>query len=227
MEKPVARDTIVLNHLPTSPHFNKLYKTAKPILKPQPGYNYIYRSIAAVLNTRMSMEMYWCADRLMENRHDHDGSGFVFMDEMNLLVCPVILPVSEEHLTQLKEQKIGNCFRISGMEKISCNMNFELPDGEYLVEFYFIEPWLGIGGGIDASGMRLFDVAINGKTIWNDLDIWKEAGTNTAFKKTVNVQSTRRQAEIFRFPKVNAGQALISAIAIASMEKEYLYRIQQ
>ena len=40
-------------------------------------------------------------------------------------------------------------------------MNFDFPDGEYLVELYFIEPWLGIGGGMNAKGMRLFDVAIN------------------------------------------------------------------
>ena len=59
-----------------------------------------------------------------------------------------------------------------------------MPDGEYLVELYFIEPWLGIGGGMKASGMRLFDVAINGKTVLNDLDIWNEAGTNAALKKS-------------------------------------------
>jgi beta-galactosidase len=41
--KAVARDTIVLNHLPQSPNFNKLYSNAKNITKPQTGYNYIYR----------------------------------------------------------------------------------------------------------------------------------------------------------------------------------------
>ena len=39
---------------------------------------------------------------------------------------------------------------------------FPLPDGEYLVELYFIEPWLGIGGGMDCTGMRLFDVILMG-----------------------------------------------------------------
>src|SRR5436190_2608698 len=38
-----ARDTIILNHLPSAPGFNKLYKTVRPILKPQPNYTYIYR----------------------------------------------------------------------------------------------------------------------------------------------------------------------------------------
>jgi hypothetical protein len=41
--KAVAKDTIVLNHLPQSPNFKKLYAGAKPITKPQTGYNYVYR----------------------------------------------------------------------------------------------------------------------------------------------------------------------------------------
>ena len=39
----VARDTIVLFHLPTAPNFNKLYHHVKSVTKPQSGYNYIYR----------------------------------------------------------------------------------------------------------------------------------------------------------------------------------------
>ena len=49
---------------------------------------------------------------------------------------------------------------------------------------------VGIGGGMNAKAMRLFDVAINGKIVLNDLDIWSEAGTNTALKKTVKVKIT-------------------------------------
>src|SRR5438128_10846553 len=41
--KEVAKDYVVLHHLPNAPHFNDLLKDAKPILLPQPGYNYIYR----------------------------------------------------------------------------------------------------------------------------------------------------------------------------------------
>jgi hypothetical protein len=47
------------------------------------------------------------------------------------------------------------------------------------------------GGGINATGMRLFDVAINGKTVADDLDIWKAAGTNAAYKKMVQAKAVK------------------------------------
>jgi len=69
-----------------------------------------------------------------------------------------------------------------------------------------------------AGGMRLFDVAINGKTVINDLDTWKEAGTNSALKKTVKARIAGGKM-IISFPESKAGEALISAIAIASLKK--------
>jgi hypothetical protein len=83
---------------------------------------------------------------------------------------------------------------------------------------YFNEPWLGTGGGLDATGFRLFDVAVNGKTYLKNLDIWKEAGHDQALKKTLKVKVTGGKLNV-SFPKVLSGQALISAIAIASTDK--------
>ena len=90
--------------------------------------------------------------------------------------------------------------------------------GNIWLNLYFIEPWLGIGGGMNAKGMRLFDVAINGKIVLKDLDIWSEAGTNTVLKKTVKVKTTGGKM-IISFPETKVGQAVISAIAIASIDK--------
>jgi beta-galactosidase len=104
-----------------------------------------------------------------------------------------------------------------GKEKLK--YEFNVPDGEYLVELYFIEPWLGVGGIMNAKGMRLFDVAINGKTVLDDLDIWHEAGTNAALKKTVKAKITGGKM-IISFPESKVGQAVISAIAIASLNQK-------
>ena len=41
--KAVAEDVIVLNNLPESPNFDKLYEGAKSLLKGAPGYHYLYR----------------------------------------------------------------------------------------------------------------------------------------------------------------------------------------
>ena len=104
------------------------------------------------------------------------------------------------------------------MVEISLKYEFPVADGEYLVELYFIEPWLGTGGGLDATGSRLFDVAINNKTVLNDVDIWKEVGHDAALKKTIKATVKGGMLTI-SFPRVAAGQAVISAIAIASLNK--------
>jgi hypothetical protein len=87
-----------------------------------------------------------------------------------------------------------------------------------LVELYFTEPWFGRGGGIDCEGWRLFDVAVNDKVVLKDEDIWKEAGYSTALKKTVKV-TVKGGLLTISFPHVASGQAVISAIAIASLDK--------
>ncbi len=46
----------------------------------------------------------------------------------------------------------------------------------------FLSSYAGIGGGIDANGMRLFDVAIRQNDL-KDIDIWKEAGTTSHLRK--------------------------------------------
>ena len=68
---------------------------------------------------------------------------------------------------------------------------------------------------MDASGWRLFDVAINSKTVLKDLDIWKESGHDGALKKTARTKIAGGQL-VISFPGIKSGQALISAIAIAS-----------
>lgn len=92
-----------------------------------------------------------------------------------------------------------------------------LPNGKYQVEFYFAEPWWG-NGGIDATGYRIFDVAVNGKTVIKDLDIFKETGCQTALKKIVEVEVRDSLLQI-SFPQVKAGQAVISAIAVFAEKK--------
>jgi beta-galactosidase len=114
-----------------------------------------------------------------------------------------------------KDWKLFQTFRY-GREKL--HYDFPVPDGEYLVELYFIEPWFGRGGGINCKGWRLFDVAVNDKVVLKDEDIWKEAGYSTALKKTVKVTVKGGLLSI-SFPRVASGQAVISAIAIASLNK--------
>jgi len=91
-------------------------------------------------------------------------------------------------------------------------------DGDYRVELYLTEPWYGRGGGMDCAGWRLFDIALNGRTVAKDVDIWKESGYSGALKKVFYVHVVGGKLTI-SFPRVAAGQAVISAIAVATKGK--------
>jgi beta-galactosidase len=205
--KAVARDTIVLHHLPQSLNFKQLYANAKPLTKPTVDYNYIYRINCGGPEYKDENGNAWKADK-----------GFATSWTTDFPEVPINFASQRRTFNPIKgtnDWKLFQDFRY-GKDKLS--YEFALHDGEYLVELYFIEPWLGIGGGINATGMRLFDVAINDKTVLNDLDIWKEVGTNAALKKTVKAKISGGKM-IISFPESKSGQAIISAIAIASINK--------
>jgi len=102
--------------------------------------------------------------------------------------------------------------------------DFPVADGDYRIELYFMEPWHGRGGGEptagrmavnDYEGLRIFDVAVNGETLVDDLDPWAEAGYCGAMKRVVSARAKDGRLRV-SFPEVKAGQAVICGIAIAS-----------
>ncbi len=214
---PVARDTIVLNHLKQSPNFGKLYTGENDLVKPQSGYNYIYRYNCGGPAYTDQYSNYWLSDRafsgLDSSRTPRSYSWANGFDDIRSFFASQRRTFSAIRGTN--DWKLFQSFRYG---KNELSFHFPVEDGEYAVELYFIEPWLGIGGGMDASGMRLFDVAINDSVVLDDLDIWKEAGTNTLLKKTVKVKVRGGRLDI-TFPESKAGQAIVSAIAVAGMDK--------
>lgn len=213
--KAVARDYIVLNHLPKALNFDKFLKDAKPITAPQPGYNYLYRVNSGGPDYVDENGNTWMADF---QRTDMDTWGSTSWTEEFQDMSAFFASQRRTHdpITGTVDWDLFQNFRY-GREKL--RYEFPVPDGEYLVELYFTEPWLGTGGGMDCEGWRLFDVAINDETVIKDLDIWKEAGHDTALKKTVKAKVNGGQLTI-SFPRVASGQALISAIAIATTDPE-------
>jgi len=216
--KEVAKDYVILNHLPQAPNFTKFYKNAPSITKPQTGYHYLYRVNCGGDDYVDGNGNEWLADRELQttNRklqtfgsvswtNDFAGMPPYFASQQRTF----------DPVDGTRDWKLFQTFRF-GREKLK--YYFPVPDGEYLVEFYFIEPWLGTGGGMNCTGWRLFDVAINNKVVLKNLDIWKEAGHDRALKKIIKTKVTGGQL-IISFPHVDAGQALISAIAIASLNK--------
>lgn len=205
--KAVARDTIVLHHLQQSPNFKKLYGSAKPITKPSAAYNYIYRINCGGPEYKDENGNTWLADK-----------GFATSWTKQFPEVSINFASQRRTFSPIKGTTDWKLFQTFRYGKEQLQYEFRLPDGDYFVELYFLEPWLGIGGGTNAKGMRLFDVAFNGKTVLNDLDIWKEVGANAALKKTVKA-NVKGGKLIISFPESKSGQAVISAIAVASLKQ--------
>jgi len=214
--KAVAKDQIVLSNLPQSPDFAKLYSSKTDISKPLKGYNYLYRLNCGGPAYQDQFGSTWMADQQLTEKPKTYGSTSwtaafpgvpAFFASQRRTFSPI---------NGTADWKLFQSFRY-GRDQLK--FSFPIPtDGEYLVELYFNEPWLGVGGGMNAKKMRLFDVAINDKTVLSDLDIWSETGTNGALKKTIRVHAKAGQL-IISFPQVKVAQAVISAIAVASLNK--------
>ncbi|RZK33130.1 MAG: DUF4982 domain-containing protein [Pedobacter sp.] len=188
--KAVAKDQIVLNSLPKSPNFERLIETTN-VLAAQKNYQYLYRLNCGGPAYQDHLGNQWLADQQLSSNNHHYGStswtsAFPGVPAFFASQRRTFSPISGS-----ADWKLFQSFRY-GRDQLK--FSFPVPkDGEYLVELYFIEPWLGIGGGMNAEKMRIFDVAINDKTVLKDLDIWKEVGSNKVLKKIVRAYSKAGQ----------------------------------
>lgn len=212
--KAVAKDCIVLNSLPTAPNFKELETKKETILKPQKNYNYIYRVNSGGSEITDSLGNTWQGD--VHKSAENTWGSLSWTDNFKKLPDFFASQRSTfDPISGTKDWKLFQSFRY-GIDKLS--YEFPTPDGEYLVELYFTEPWYGTGNGLDCKGWRLFDVAINDNVVLKDLDIWSEVGHDSALKKTFFVKSKNGKI-VISFPNVKASQAIISAIAIATKDK--------
>ena len=210
----VARDTIVLHHLPAAPHMSRLYTPAaetQNLLRPQPGYHYIYRVNCGGDKYKDSHGNEWLPDRSRSGDSTWGSTSWTNR-------FPGLPPFFASQRTTgdaIKGTADWPLFQTFRYGRQELTYTFPLPDGDYRVELYFIEPWINWKEG---SGARLFDIAINGITVLHNLDIYKEAGHDRALKKVINAHVSGGKL-LLSFPHTAAGQALISAIAIASTKQ--------
>ncbi|QDH78974.1 DUF4982 domain-containing protein [Echinicola soli] len=209
----VAEDIIVLNHFPKAPDFSELQENTD-LLNAQNGYHYLYRVNAGGTDYIDQNGQRWQAD--VHRRDDHSWGSLSWTDDFEHL--PAFYASQRRTFDPVGGTADWGLFQTFRYGKHKLRYEFPLPDGEYLVELYFVEPWYGTGGGLDCSGWRDFDVAISGDTVLRNLDIWKEAGHDQALKKTVTGKAKEGLLTI-SFPKVTTGQAVISAIAIAGKKE--------
>jgi len=212
--KAVARDCVILNNLPKSPRFEQLYTDDGAIVKGQSQYNYLYRLNCGGPAYTDEYGQHWLGDQPLKAGVKHYGS----VSWTNAFEgVPSFFASQRRTFSPIKGTKDWKLFQTFRYGRDQLKFSFPIAvAGEYLIELYFTEPWLGISG-INAAEMRLFDVAVNDEVVLKDLDIWKSAGTNTALKKTIKVK-VKAGDLVISFPHIKSGQALLSAIAIASSD---------
>ena len=213
--KPVAEDCIVMDHLPESPRFGSLYGDAGPILRGEEGYRYIYRVNSGGDAYRDEYGQVWSAD--IARKSDKQWGSVSWADQFEQINrFQGSQRYTKDPIKGTRDWKLFGQFRY-GRHELA--YHFPLPDGEYRVELYFTEPWYGTGGIRDGEGYRVFDVALNDSVYIRDLDLWAESGHDRAFKQVLDAKVQGGGLKI-SFPQVKAGQALISAIAIASRNQD-------
>ena len=184
------------------------------LLKAAEGYRYLYRINCGGDTYTDEFGQQWQAD---DTTHSHSWGQDYGMHPYQ---------ASQRHISEdirgTRSDELFQYFRF-GRHRLwyDFDVSGRTTDHNYRIELYFTEPWHGKGGGErdDYEGMRIFDVAVNGETVTDDLDPWAEAGYCGAIKHIVN--ATARDGRIrISFPEVKAGQAIICGIAIATDLKD-------
>lgn len=188
------------------------------LLKPAEGYTYLYRVNCGGDAVTDSYGSEWEQDDSVYSHSWAERFGMnPFTASQGHITSRIHGLKSSSAASQHVAAHDAKLFQYFRWGRHALNYQFAVPDGEYRVELYFAEPWLGKheGAGIDCEGERIFDVAINDSVVVDDLDLWAEAGFAGACKKVVDIKVKGGLLTI-SFPEVKVGEAIISAIAIAA-----------
>ena len=175
------------------------------LVKGADGYHYLYRINCGGDAFKDEFGQLWQAD---DTLYSHSWGQDFGMHPYQ---------ASQRHITNdIRGTKSDELFQFFRFGRHRLWYDLPVPDGDYRIELYFAEPWHGKDGGEqgDYEGMRIFDVAVNGETLVDDLDPWAEAGYCGAMKRVVTAKAKEGHLRI-SFPEVKAGQAIICGIAVA------------
>ena len=180
------------------------------LVKGADGWSYVYRINCGGDDYTDEFGQKWNGDR-----SEWSHSWGMDFDGINALQA------SQRHITtDIRGTHSDTLFQFFRFGRHRLWYDLPVDDGEYRVELYFTEPWHGRNAdrGDDYEGLRIYDVAINGETVIDDLDPWAESGYCGAMKRVVVAKATGGRLRI-SFPEVKVGQAVVCAIAVARAEK--------
>ena len=208
--REMAEDLLIADGAVLTENGRKYFQPEEKLTAPEEG-EYLYRVNCGGKEYRDSRGNLWAADR------EWDGTGFgwtSWAEEYDNLENRF---ASESRcgypIQNTMDQELFRTCRY-GREKLQ--YYFRVEPGEYTVELYFAEPWYAENAG-DCRGWRIFDVALNGTTIWENLDILAEAGSRRGLRKKMKIRANKEIC--LSFPRVKSGQAVICAVAISRSKK--------
>ena len=180
----------------------------KELVKGAEGYRYLYRINCGGDAFKDEYGQLWQAD---DTLYSHSWGQDYGMHPYQ---------ASQRHIQEdIRGTKSDELFQFFRFGRHRLWYDLPVPNGDYRVELYFVEPWHGKGGveKDDYEGLRIVDVAVNGETVVDDLDPWAEAGYCGALKRVVIAKAKGGRLRI-SFPEVKAGQAIICGIAVAAVQ---------
>ena len=209
------------NHISHLSSLTSQFPTAadrnRDLLKAAEGYHYFYRINCGGDAFTDEYGQQWLAD---DTLHSHSwGQDFEGINA---------LQASQRHITtDIRGTKSDELFQFFRYGRHRLWYDLPAPSAasgdspsEYRIELYFTEPWHGREASetADYEGLRIFDVAVNGETVVDDLDPWAEAGYCGALKRVVYAKAKNGRLRI-SFPEVKTGQAVICGIAVAARDE--------
>ena len=207
-------DHVVLNHLREPMLMNRLTSLSENVTQPDRSLRYLYRVNCGGDTFVDQNRSVWLADR--HRTSDSTWGSRSWADDF-----PGIPPYFGSQRRTWDpvwnaEWPLFQTFRY-GRDKLK--FEFPVPDGQYTIELYFMEPWYGRDQSLNCAGWRVFDVAVNDQVVIRDLDLWNLRGANFAQRFVVEDVKITGGTLTVHFPHVTAGQAVISAIAIATKDR--------
>lgn len=210
--REVARDIILLNHLEDDgllPRWGARELEPLPVTK-----NRAWRvSCGNAEGLIDAAGRQWCADRPWSPDAEWGWESWA-MEYSNV---PADLASRGYTLTPVQNTTTPELYRTYRYGRSKLKYHFRLPRGQYRVRLHFAEPWFGVGGELDCTGWRVFDIEIGSNTVETDLDIWKESGGHhRALVRSFQVHHTGGILSI-GFPRVAVNQALICALEVQEL----------
>ena len=217
-------------YVPVGRHSMATNKTAadrnRDLVKGAEGYHYLYRINCGGNAFTDEFGQQWLAD---DTLHSHSwGQDFEGINALQASQRHITIDIRGTQSDELFQYFRFGRHRLWYDLPVLSDLSQQADTATYRIELYFAEPWHGREASetADYEGLRIFDVAVNGRTVVDDLDPWAEAGYCGAMKRVIHAKAVDGRLRI-SFPEVKAGQAVICGIAVASPREGISLSAQQ